>query len=341
MSESVAKRGGMLRWGLPGLGLAVIIAGLIFSTKDVENAHSAAIRLVREGHLSEGLTLLEKHLLDYPDDIKSRKQLINFYLDEGNFTAAEGHLQTLVDVDDHREFALRTLAGQAVLLQDYTAAEKWLILLRQLFPQDYAAALAYGEVLHAQGRSAEAIPVIEQAVRLQPTRAETYLLLAEALNDAERTQEMIAPLEACLQLAPDLTAAHANLAFAYQAAGRAKDAIREANWCLTRDPCQTSIRIILAKSLKELGQIEEAWDHLQNIRKETPDFLEAALLEADILFFRGQSEQVYDHLSPFAKRHSDNRVFVNYMLRAAVAKKDRDMTRHWQRILEAMLSEIR
>lgn len=331
----------IFKWSLSGTGLALIIAVLISSREEVENGYLAGIRLVRKGNLAEGLALLEQHLEQHPDDVKCRKQLIDFYRDENDLTAADRHLQTLVEMDDHREFALRTLAGQAVLLQDYKAAEKWLISLRKLFPQDFAAALAYGEVLHAQGRAAEAIPVIEQAVRLQPTRAETYLLLAEALNDAERSQEMIAPLETCLQLDPDQAAAHANLAFAYLAAGRAKDAIREAEWCLTRDPLQPSVRIILAKSLKEVGRIDDAWDHVQKMKNEKPDFLDAALLEADILFFRGQSEQVYDHLSPFAKRHSNKRVFVNYMLRAAVAKKDKDMTRHWQRILETMLIEAR
>ncbi len=78
---------------------------------------------------------------------------------------------------------------------------------------------------------------------------------------------------------------------------------------------------------------------LQTVMDAEPDNLDAALLHADLLFFRGDGRLVYDRLIPFYDQHQENRKLITHLMRAAVAKGDREQAQKLQKVLSGLIPE--
>ena len=61
-------------------------------------------------------------------------------------------------------------------------------------PDDAGVALSLGELYYGTERYIQSLPWVQQAARLQPDRALTWLLLAEVLDHLKRPGEMPQPL---------------------------------------------------------------------------------------------------------------------------------------------------
>lgn len=82
----------------------------------------------------------------------------------------------------------------------------------------------YGVFLIRQGRTAEAIEILEKAVAHRPSSAETQMTLGRALLESGKVADAIPRLERAVALQPDSSQAHLLLAKAYVRAGRPGDA---------------------------------------------------------------------------------------------------------------------
>jgi adenylate cyclase len=95
----------------------------------------------------------------------------------------------------------------------------------------------YGIALNAAGRSEEAIPIYQKAIRLDPSGTTTlYMDFGEALRDAGRFGEAVFAFKKALQPAPDNLVAHVYLASTYSLMGREKEARDEAAEVLRINP---------------------------------------------------------------------------------------------------------
>jgi tetratricopeptide (TPR) repeat protein len=283
-----------------------------------------------------GESLLEQHLNQNPSDKTIRRQLIDSYTRLGPPEKAIEHLKVLAVEPEFEEDSLRLLAALAIKSSNIALAEESLMQLRKLQPGDFAANLALAELYFNSGRPVDAIPLIEASIKTDPKRSASYLLLADALGEAGRNQEMITPLEACLELTPDEFAAHANLAFAYYTAGRSDEAIFQAQWCLARSPNFNKVRLILAHAQRDKGEHAAS---LATVVRAEPENLDTILLQADLVFFGGDGRDVFDRLVPFYEKHRDSRKLISHLMRAAVAKGDREQAKHWQKILSDLIPE--
>jgi adenylate cyclase len=95
----------------------------------------------------------------------------------------------------------------------------------------------YAVSLSFAGRSKEAIPLFQKAIRLDPIgSARYYIHLANALMFTGRYEEAVLAYKRCIQYTPNFTWPHVMLAATYSEMGREKEAQAEAAEVLRIDP---------------------------------------------------------------------------------------------------------
>jgi adenylate cyclase len=106
-----------------------------------------------------------------------------------------------------------------------------------LAPNSAGAQVQLGANLNFAGRPEEAIPVLKQALRLDPFPTHhTYSQLCIAYRCLGRYEEAVAACEKAVQLAPDSAFRHASMAATYSLAGREEEARAAAAEVLRLDP---------------------------------------------------------------------------------------------------------
>ncbi len=95
----------------------------------------------------------------------------------------------------------------------------------------------HATILTYAGRSEEAIPMFQKAIRLNPFGSGWYYLnFGIALQNSERFEEAVSAYKKVLQLSPDSILAHVGLAETYSMMDREKDARAEAAEILRLNP---------------------------------------------------------------------------------------------------------
>lgn len=127
---------------------------------------------------------------------------------------------------DGRSWKVRLAIGQAAeALGDATRADREFREAMALCRgRDAGPGTAYGLFLVRQGRGAEAIPVLEEAVKVDGRSAGAQTDLGRALLEAGRTAEAVPHLEKAVEFAPESAQAHLLLAKAYVKMGRSAEA---------------------------------------------------------------------------------------------------------------------
>jgi adenylate cyclase len=97
--------------------------------------------------------------------------------------------------------------------------------------------LAYGMSLNYGGRSEEAIPVLQKALRLNPLgESANFLQLGHAYRVRGRFEEAVSEYKKSLQRSPDNIFAHLGLAATYSMMGREQEARAEGAEVLRLNP---------------------------------------------------------------------------------------------------------
>jgi tetratricopeptide (TPR) repeat protein len=122
--------------------------------------------------------------------------------------------------------------GRALLLQSHEPANlrearKEFEAELALNPSDAVAEYQVGQILQAEQNPVLAAARFEKAATLDPNFAEALIALAKTRSDAKKYAEAIALLERAVKLQPASEAAHYALMLAYRNAGRMEDAQRE------------------------------------------------------------------------------------------------------------------
>jgi len=95
-------------------------------------------------------------------------------------------------------------------------------------PLNAAAEFWLGEIARLDGQWEQAISHFSAAVKIDPHFADGFLSLGTALNSARRYSEAIPPLEQFVKMSPKDLAGHYQLSIAYARVGRKEDSLREA-----------------------------------------------------------------------------------------------------------------
>jgi tetratricopeptide (TPR) repeat protein len=123
--------------------------------------------------------------------------------------------------------------------------------------------LREGLRLAENGRPAEAVPLLQQAIQAQPDSAWAQHNVGVALAQVGRFDEAVAALEEALHLRPDYADACFNLGNALRELGRRDEAIERFHQALRLRPDHASACNNLGLTLTEAGRAEEAVEPLR------------------------------------------------------------------------------
>jgi protein O-mannosyl-transferase len=128
-----------------------------------------------------------------------------------------------------------------------------------------------GDDLRRLGRPQDGIPHLERAIRLQPDFAQAHNNLGVALMQVSRPAEGIAAFRRALALQPDYAQAHLNLGLAEANAGRTAAAIPEFAAAARLDPANGDAELNWAIGLTLSGRFSEARAHFERALALDPD----------------------------------------------------------------------
>jgi predicted TPR repeat methyltransferase len=160
-----------------------------------------------------------------------------------------------------RELTLDEAVELAILLQknDQLAAARELFSRVLETAPDHARALHYAGVLaHQEGRSGEAITLIEKSLTLEPDSADCYSNLGIVLQSAGRLEAAIDAYRRAIAIDPRHANAHSNLGVLLRAAGTPAEAEAAYRTAIEIEPGHIDAYTNLGILLNGLGRTEEA-----------------------------------------------------------------------------------
>jgi len=180
------------------------------------------------------------------------------------------------------------LLGGATVLRnlDYWSAERMWADVVAKRPDNPRAHYNYGTLMAKAGRVKDAIPYLEESLRLNPRYALPRANLGVALYATGRHEEALAIYEEALRLRPDESSVHNNLGMLLAAAGRWDDAIRHFEAAIDnistyqpspflRGPLLAHAHSNLGAAWLETGNINRARSNVERALEYEPDFAPA------------------------------------------------------------------
>ncbi len=252
------------------------------------------------GREEEADALLASVLATNPDD----PDLLSAYAEglrkQGKDAEAEAALTRAVAKSPFHQRA-RWQLGQ--LLQEdgrsQDAVEVYEEMLR-IQPDDAETHFAIGSILLDEDPAA-ALPYLEEASRLAPSKSKFLTSLGVAYLKTGRMSEAEATLRRAIALSPDDPSIRNNLGIVLVQSGRFEEAIDELNALLEKHPGFDAARNNLAIALAESGDLARAEREVRQAVSNTPDYLDAHLTLAAILDRGERLDEEYDVLlSAFA-----------------------------------------
>jgi tetratricopeptide (TPR) repeat protein len=149
--------------------------------------------------------------------------------------------------------------------------------LNQAVPNNPGLKLNLGMALHMAGRKREAIPVLEEAIKLDPRLAPAWLFLGATRLQLGETTAAVKPLKTVLGLEPDQQQARQMLAGALFSLGRTEEAAAEYRKLTNSNPESAPAWYGLGRCYESLAS--SAFDELQ---KTAPESAYVLALLADI-----------------------------------------------------------
>ena len=141
------------------------------------------------------------------------------------------------------------------------------------------------------GRSSESIPLLEQAIALQPAYPEALLNLGNALQTTGRSEDAIKAFRQAIALNPALPEAHTGLGVALQAYGQLDEAILHHREALELRPAYPAAWSNLGLALRTKGDcLQEGIAAFREALKLKPEYPEALSNLGLALLTDGQSE---------------------------------------------------
>jgi Flp pilus assembly protein TadD len=122
------------------------------------------------------------------------------------------------------------------------------------YPDDFNARVSLGALMLARFNPAGAVPVLQQAARLDPKQEEARRFLGVALDAVGRSSEAIEQLKDALKLKPDDTRARYNLACALVKSAKLDEALDNFREVAAADPGNAGLRDDFGELLLRRGQ---------------------------------------------------------------------------------------
>ena len=213
---------------------------------------------------------------------------------QGHFKAAIKKYRESVAISEHVG-ALSNLGG--LLQQTGQAAEAVGILERAIKtdPKHVAAHNNLGLALQSLGRSAEALAQYEETLRLNPKHTGALVNLGIALQRLGRAEEAVAHYEQALRQNPNSPDIHNNLGLALEQLGRLDEATKQYKEALRLKPGSPEAHNNLGLVLQGKGHTKDAVAHYETALRINPNFTKVHNNLANALHETGRLEEAVEH----------------------------------------------
>ncbi|MCA9921078.1 MAG: tetratricopeptide repeat protein, partial [Anaerolineales bacterium] len=294
-----------------------------------ETAVLQANAALAAGDLEAAATLFTEALAAQPDDALALAGMADVAQAQGQFGETGAWLEQAAAVSDspglafrlgqidvergsmaHGIDALRRAARQApavsrfqaalgdacLLAGDEACAEAayTAVLNNQSLPDEAARLLTAGDLWRQQGRYDRAVPLYEQAVAMQPTLVNSFILetVYREAGQPDAALTLMADLQAAHPYAPDVALEAAAMQTALgdvdAAVGQYRRAIRLQRLQMLDT---TNTRLLLVQLLLDNGRLDEAADELDQLLAISPKNASAHKLQGDLLRAQGQFDE--------------------------------------------------
>lgn len=158
-------------------------------------------------------------------------------------------------------------------------------------PGNMRALLALASIADREGRTGEALGLLQQALAIQPAAAPVHNDLGNVLQKLGHVDEAIASFETALRLGGEQATVLNNLGNALQQAGREADAVARLDRALALEPDLPGARFNLANALARTGRLPEAVLRFEEHLRRQPVDAEACSNLGDVLFELGRTAE--------------------------------------------------
>lgn len=203
--------------------LAAVERALELSPGDAALRYERATQLQKLGRLDEALVDGERAVAAAPQDVRYRERLCELLAQRGDLQRAEPECRCLLELDASNGVACNLL----------------------------------GAICMQQGRSEEALGLLERSLAARPRDAQTLQNRAIVLLQLQRIPEAVQALEACLEVAPQNAAMWSDLGALKMRVGQLPGAVDAFTRAIALDRGPT-LRMNRALALLALGRADEA-----------------------------------------------------------------------------------
>ena len=165
----------------------------------------------------------------------------------------------------------------------------WEYTLRQR-PRTSLAHTDLGNILAAQGKTAEAAAHYLESLSIRPDLPETHTNLGLLLAGQGRLEEAVAQHREALRIKPDYAEAHNNLGLALAGQGKSAEAVEHYRAALSSKPDLAEAHNNLGNALVGPGRLDDAAAQYREALRINPDYAQAHNNLANVLAAQGQAE---------------------------------------------------
>jgi Tfp pilus assembly protein PilF/4-amino-4-deoxy-L-arabinose transferase-like glycosyltransferase len=162
----------------------------------------------------------------------------------------------------------------------------------------------YGTHFLREGRPADAVPMLREAVRRDPSHAEARLSLGLALQQTSQHGAAAEEFRAAITASPNSSEAHTGLAISLHRQGLLPDAVREYEAAVRLEEGNVEAMSNLALALREQGRMEEAIAWFRRAIAAKPQNVPVLMNLGSLLLEAGRLEEssvVFDQAAAAAK----------------------------------------
>jgi len=250
-------------------------------------------------------------------------KLSQTYLKLGDSNRAFQELNRTVELAPDNYRAHTDLANMLVTVRNpdgslssdaFKQAKTHLDLLRDQQPNDPETHEAWANYYAAQNNLTAAIQEVQQTITLDPSRSESYLLLALLQLRSNMTDQAEASFKKAAQTDPKAMNAQLALGGFYQSHNRLPEAEQQFRHAIDIDPKDSAPRAALVRLLMQENNRDEAESFLRQTKKDLSDNPEGYRMLGDYYFQFGELDKAAaEYASLYSDHPKDVQVKKNYI----------------------------
>ena len=220
---------------------------------------------------------IEKKIREYqyqralhPNNVEIYYQLGHAHLMLGRYEQGVSYLKDAVRLSKKHALAHRDLGWALYQLQDYRAAEPWLLEALEMRPRDRSILSSLSAVYIGQKRYQDVVDLLKPFVDTGRGTVPIHNNLAAAYRHLKLYPLAIEQLKQALENNPDSAELHNSLGVVFGKPGQSEQAVAEYRTALALDPGYGSAHFNLAVALTRQGRSDEALEHFHFAQQENP-----------------------------------------------------------------------